>query len=525
MKRIFLAILALYSITAVAQTLTDGRLMCHDRITDTYLCSVPEAAFDDGSVAEYTAQHPEVRFTFLPIVVLSGDFGYDYTPGTVKVVMPDGTGNVALTAKLKWRGGSTNTDGKHKRNYHIKFVGADGLKEDHKFFGLRKDNSWLLDAAQVDFSRIRNRVATDLWNDFATKPYYFASEPKALTGTRGQFVEVFLDNEYRGIYCMTENIDRSQMKLKKYTDNADGTQTIHGQLWKGKDGSIITGFWGVADYDNTQETWRGFETKYPDIEDVNPTDYKILHDAVRYVAETPDDKLHEHIDEYFDMPVLRDYYIMNYVLGGIDTSAGKNKFWACYDRETDKKLTIAVWDMDVTVGQNWDPNNPDDPGILPTNVNEDSFWGLKMVYYCDSMNINGFHDKVLERYAELRKTFFSEEQLTSRYTTYMDMLTKAGAYRRETKRWSGDSDLAYRDLDFAAERQKICEWLHTRLATIDDYGFPDYWRYEQMLGIRDVPLTPHSASATIYDLGGRAMTGASLPKGMYIRGGKKYVVR
>ena len=80
----------------------------------------------------------------LPIIKLSGNFGYDYQEGTVSIIYPDGSSQDELTAHIKWRGGSTNTDDKHKRNYKIKFT------EDHSFFGLRNDNNWILDAGQAD---------------------------------------------------------------------------------------------------------------------------------------------------------------------------------------------------------------------------------------------------------------------------------------------------------------------------------------------------------------------------------------
>ena len=108
----------------------------------------------------------------LPIIKLTGDFGYDYQEGTVSIIYSDGSSDNNLSARIKWRGGTTNAEGKHKRNYKIKF------SEDHSFFGMRNDNNWILDAGQADIFRLRNRIATELWNDFATKPYFIDQEPK-----------------------------------------------------------------------------------------------------------------------------------------------------------------------------------------------------------------------------------------------------------------------------------------------------------------------------------------------------------
>lgn len=94
---------------------------------------------------------------------------------------------------------------------------------------MREDNNWILDAGQVDLFRLRNRIATEIWNEFASKPYYTSKEPKAKSGVAGKVVEVILNNEYRGIYSLTETMDRKELKLKKYDDI---NQEFHGQLWK-----------------------------------------------------------------------------------------------------------------------------------------------------------------------------------------------------------------------------------------------------------------------------------------------------
>ena len=82
-----------------------------------------------------------------------------------------------------------------------------------------------MDAGQADLFRLRNRIATELWNDIASKPYYADQETDVLTGVRGQVVEVYLNNEYRGIYCLTECMDRKQLKIKKFDKK---TGEIHG---------------------------------------------------------------------------------------------------------------------------------------------------------------------------------------------------------------------------------------------------------------------------------------------------------
>lgn len=72
--------------------------------------------------------------------MLRGTFSSEYQNGTVDFYSSQGATPVSYEAKIKWRGGSTNTEGKHKRNYKLKF------KEKQQFFGLKADKNWILDA-------------------------------------------------------------------------------------------------------------------------------------------------------------------------------------------------------------------------------------------------------------------------------------------------------------------------------------------------------------------------------------------
>ena len=158
-----------------------------------------------------------IRFTFLPIVELncSSVNSKAYTTGSLRVTDPASLGYDSLMiAAFKYRGASSSNY--PKRSYAIKLRDENGNSVDRKLLGYRSDNNWILDAMYIDLACMRNRVATDLWNAFECKPYYADREKKVRTGTRGKFVEVILNGQWWGLYCMTEKMDRKQLKLKKF---------------------------------------------------------------------------------------------------------------------------------------------------------------------------------------------------------------------------------------------------------------------------------------------------------------------
>lgn len=584
----------------------NGLGMAYDFSNDLYLFSAPEEAFNDkftatitydknegwgdlviggtrvesGSSYTFSKAVAEKRYTFsasksdgsrvtsymtmtkLPIVEIYGNFGYDYDDGYIRVYEPGQKQPALLASKKKWRGGITNGSSKHKRNYSVKLYDANGKKLDQKFFGLRKDNKWILEAAQVDMSRVRNRVLTDIWNDFVTKPYYFDKEPKALTGTRGTAVELLLNGSYNGIYHMTERVDRKQMKLMDY-DDANGIQ--HGQLWKAKDWSYEV-FMGhdynqnyyprehAAPFDENSEMWQSFSYEYPDVDDVRPIDWQTLYNAVDFMCSASNEEIKAHFCEYFDFPVFMDYYIFMEILLSTDNH-GKNAYYAVYDKQKDKKITIGLWDVDATLGQRWsdyyyhsDLMKPEQDYAQYISKEEHGDWNLfRKLRDC---NINNFNESVRYRYRELRNGLLSPENINHRFEVAINRLIESGAAARESKRWSYDSDLEYHALDFQNELDFIKDWVTRRIKYLDRTRF----KIDQLPSAIETAKDTYSATDDVWVSGGslyvhaadahkiavRSLSGTTvqtyqliqgtnnlgqLPAGVYIVGDKKIVMK
>ena len=542
---------------ASAQLVIDGRVAMFDELTNTILATIPESCFNKTSTLSVTTgdewsdctidgksiedsftfknitadktflvsyknkngqkNSATLKFTFLPLLQLQGSFGYNYNEGTLLVSSPDAQQTDTLPATIKWRGGSTNTTDKHKRNYKIK------LNKNKSLLGMRNDDSWILDAGQADVFRLRNRIAMDLWNDYACPPYYIDKEPAARNGVSGKVVEVFLNNEYRGVYNFSENLDRKQMRLKKVEDGE-----VRGCLYKGKSWQRTQMFNVFNSYNNLSETLEGFEVKYPDLSDNDTTDWHPLVEANNFAVISHHQEFNEYVADYFDIEPLIDYSLLISVTTAVDNS-GKNTIWAVYDKEKDKRLTIAPWDLDATFGQRWG-------GLLVGSIDFSSPRYLTDVvvnvfYRLYQYNTFQFNDRLNQRYQELRQDGepFSTDSLISRVSYYYHLLKNSGAADRETRKWSGDSDLLGEEIDFDNEFYYICNWIERHMQILDSRGFPveynqDYFDRE---GISQ-PSTDSSVNTAspIYNLSGqRTQQNSRLKPGIYIQQGKKIIIR
>ena len=541
-KILLLLILICLTYHIQAQIVINNHTVYYDSKTNTWLASIPETMFGKDCQLTVTAQDGwnhltidnefvdnqyrfkqitaestyqtsitdadgntitgVIQFTFLPVIHLLGEFENDYHQGKVTISIPEQETDIILNANIKWRGGSTNKRNKHKRNYKLKF------DDDYQFFELRNDNNWILDAGQADLFRLRNRIAMDIWNDMVSKPYYINQEPKALSGVRGQVVEVFLNDDYRGIYNFSENMDRKQLKLKKYDKS---TGEIHGELWKSK-GHNYTLMWKCPDdYDNKSDTWYDFEIKYPDIEDLEETDWSTLWNAINFVANSSDDEFSQEVADYFDIPVLIDYYVFLETLAARD-NVGKNVYWAVYDKAKDKKLTLAIWDLDGTTGAKWleEKAGPE--------VEMD--YSLKVLTNLMTVNFDHFYEKANKRYHELRNNLLSTENLIKRYTDYYKVLKTSGAAKREEKKWSGDTDVKKEEINFDKEIAYITDWITRRMPYLDRDIFPE--SFSNITNISKESVNDNK----LYNLNGQVVNEKiPLRKGIYIRNGRKIIIK
>jgi hypothetical protein len=443
--------------------------------------------FDFGTVWANDSRTIEIRngssvvasgtlyFTCLPLVQIYTEsvIGSVYNLSKLSVTEPEKPDAAEVVfMNIKTRGAYAS--GLPKKAYAVKLKEPDGATSmDRSFFGLRDDNNWILDAMYIDPARMRNRVSTDLWNDFAVKPYFYDSEPKLVNGTRGKFVEVFLNDAWHGLYCMTEKLDRKQLKLKKMeTSDNPSSVTQRGGLYKASSWTTATffgnDFWGGSShpmsviYNNNSETWNGFEVKYPDWGDGEPVDWKPLVDAITVSScLTGDAAFKSNVATCFDLPVFLDYYLFIELMLASDNQ-GKNTYLSVYNQKKSPMITVSPWDLDGTWGRRWN-------GTSETTGAEQDFDTFLSRYEhaqnnlflrLKALNYDNYNNKLKERYRELRDSLFSYESLMGRFERYYDLFVKSGAAAREQDRWPVG--------DIADEIQFLSSWIQKRIAYLDN---------------------------------------------------------
>lgn len=511
----------------------------------------------------------KIRFTFLPIVELncSSVNSKAYTTGSLRVTDPASLGYDSLMiAAFKYRGASSSNY--PKRSYAIKLRDENGNSVDRKLLGYRSDNNWILDAMYIDLACMRNRVATDLWNAFECKPYYADREKKVRTGTRGKFVEVILNGQWWGLYCMTEKMDRKQLKLKKFVPAAQSTtgeNEVHGVLYKSNQWTyevfmghesnddndnkqVIYPHKKVSDYKNIlgQETWCEYEFKYPDYED-EAVEWRPLHDAANMVATSFILNI-DSVKSRFDYPMLRDYYLFIDLLLATDNH-GKNLFWYAYDTQGPEgdKLSLAPWDLDGTFGQDWDgviTNTKDVTLDFDTYIKNYEHGQFAIFDLIKSRS--EWQQDLKDRYAELRiKGVISGDSIANRFANYASLFEASLADQREQDMWSKTYHSRHKDIQGGATYAE--SWIRRRVNWLDQkYGFDATMTaineakaeayFAALGGVGCISVNAGKAqSVRIYNIAGQLVRNAQvgsgvttindIPAGIYVVNGTKVMVK
>ncbi|MCC8146157.1 MAG: CotH kinase family protein, partial [Bacteroidales bacterium] len=413
----------------------------------------------------------KIIFTGLPIVQLYSESKVwsdkYFSRGKFRVNDAEIDSCELLYADIRYRGATTASA--WKNSFAIKLKDEAGKGIDRSYFGLRNDNYWILDAMSIDDSRMRDRISTDLWNDFSSDPYYKSEEPELVNATRGRYVEVFVDDKYWGLYCMTERVDRKQLKLKKFQDE---TQTIRGVLYKSDSWTFETmmGYRpnigpdpgrSPSNYNNSKPGWCSYDMKYPDVSDGQLIDWQPLWDVINFCSVSDEETFSREVRNHFDLPVWTDYYLFLELILATDNH-GKNAYFYMYNIQEERKLGIAPWDLDGVLGIQWGGADISATQGFTEYIVRVEHGQNNLFRRLKENNVVGFNDTLKARYDRLRETWFSEESLLNRVDTYWELFQRSGADKREKERWG---------IDLNRKVNTLKEWISERVEYLNNqYG-------------------------------------------------------
>ena len=334
------------------------------------------------------------------------------------------------------------------------------LKLDHKLslLGMRRDEDWILSSLYDDDGLIHNKFSYDVWKSIASD-----NSVAQDNGTTMEYVEVFCNNMYLGVYGLVERIDSKELSL----DKSDILYKCRG--YDEPDDTMPEDFGLSASYD----------IKWPDEYDRNTwipiKDYLDLF----VFGEVSD---YDAARDSLNMENAIDHNIFIILARACDNYMRKNTFFVAeYNNSSGEGYSIikVPWDCNATWGDGLYKGDIDRQLYNPDWIYCAYVWSydIKEMYQCYPDEIQKL---TLTRWEELRQDILSEEHLFNMLDEDFAYLHASGAYDRNYVRWDDHGREHWKD-------EYIYEYVSGRLAFLDTY-FTDIYFDAYPKGELQMPL-------------------------------------
>ena len=321
---------------------------------------------------------------------------------------------------IERRGNSSQWQG--KTPYRFETVDDEGENSNVELLGMPAENDWVLYAPWQDKTMIRNVLTYQLSNEMGR----YAS--------RSRHVELYLNDEYRGIYVLMEKIKRDGNRVdisKLNPDEITGDDVTGGYILK-------------FDWFYTGDNIGGFESEfddmiynyhYPKPSDIVPEQEAYIQDYINgfetimmgtdYTNDSTGYPSMMNVESFVDFILLQEL--------AKNVDAYRLSTYIYKDKESvDNRLTAGpVWDINhgfgnCDYGETWEVDN----WLLEYNPEG----GDQMAFWWELLWEDlAFQHKAAVRYTELRQTIFSEEHIYSIIDSVADYL--GPAVDRNFARW------------------------------------------------------------------------------------------
>lgn len=364
------------------------------------------------AVSESCYREYALVFSGLPILTLDTDSGveirYDEIYGTLRFYEADTKTDWVTQSIMSGhiRGGSSRLN--PKKSYKITLykqnqTGMGALRKNHvSFLGMREDNEWLLYAMYSEDTKVRDKLSQDIWNESGA----LAVDSESFYGYRMEYIEVFQNGEYWGIYGLMEPVDYKQLDL-----TGEGEAQPEEYLYKQKDAGVfeLKGSW-------TEQTEEDFEVLNTYLE----------------LLESDNSVFTAKIGDVIDVDSALDVWLYLQAVLGMD-NIERNIFYPAVWEDGQYRIHFMPWDMDYSWGNVHDFEAGNRTRFSEEILTMRIAWRLgdRLI----ELNVDNAQEKVKARWKELRQTVYSDEWLTEHIDAYAHQVTDSGAFARDAALW------------------------------------------------------------------------------------------
>jgi hypothetical protein len=369
-------------------------------------------------------------------------------------------------AGIEYRGSSSMMF--PKKNFALETRNEAGFDSAVSLLGLPAESDWVLHGPYSDKSLVRNRLAYDLAREMG----HYAP--------RAKFCELFIDNQYRGLYVLIERIKRDTNRVeiaKLDTSDVEGFDLTGGYIIKidrSADGSYTDGWFSRHAGSGSSGEGPFFAWHYPKWEDILPIQMNYIRNRIDRFEDAifgsnfkdPYTGYRAHVN----VTSFIDYFILIELSKNVD---GYRLSTFLHKDRDDRDPLIhmgPVWDYDLAFGNadyysasiisGWNYPVVADGWGTP-------FWWQRLLsdpWFANNLNC---------RWNSLRQNVLSDESLLDMIDAYVD--TMAEAIDRNFDQWPIHGQYiwpnAYVGISFDQDISFMKGWILDRAQWMDSYMF------------------------------------------------------
>jgi len=356
-----------------------------------------------------------------------------------------------------------------QKPYGIETRDLAGNNLDTSLLGLPSENDWILLANYNDKTFLRNFLAFEIFSEMG----HYAP--------RSRYCEVVVNNEYQGIYLLTEKI--------KVDDNRVNVADLNPDDNSGND--LTGGYIFKNDYYTADDNWLsnfspinkpGAEVHFvyydPEPDELTLQQKNYIKDfvdsfeAALYSSGFSDRQTGYRA--YLDIRSFVDYFIIGEITRNVDAYK-KSRFYY-KDKDSNDGLIYSgpVWDFDwawKNITENCIHFNQTDGSGWAYRINECNAWPVPPSWEVRLMQDVNFMNEIHDKYFLLRRNILSQQHLNFIIDSVAALLDIA--QNRHYQKWRilginvGTPESGEQPDTYSGEIQKFKSWISTRLAWLD----------------------------------------------------------
>jgi CotH kinase protein len=348
---------------------------------------------------------------------INATMGIIYNGVGVRNLLTDPNNNYNGNIGIEYRGKSSQMF--PMKSYSVELRDAANASQEKSLLGIAKESDWVLYAPYTDKTLMRNVLA------------YTLSSKLGRWAPQCRYVELVVNNEYRGVYVLMEKIKRGANRVnitKLATTDITGDAVTGGYIISiDKDPAAFTSRYPPPNAPGSQIR---FSNVYPKDDKVTPQQndyikrYTDSFETALYGNSYQDPQIG--VRKYANLSSFVDYFLINELSHNVDGYRLSTYMFKDRSSLGGKLNAGPVWDYDLAFrnanycnGSNTDTWAYQFNNICPTDFWQVPFWWEKL------MTDTAFESAVKCRYTSLRKDIFSTPSINSMIDSIQSLLSEA----------------------------------------------------------------------------------------------------